>query len=197
MNDYVSFILAGFALVATPGPAILLLAATSANHGPRAGLRVMGGLLSSMSCIIVLTASGITALLFAVPGVATVAAVLAGAYMVYLAWRIGTAPVGNSSADSKHVPSFMSGFTINFVNPKAYAAIAALFSGWVLVPESPLVDALTKAAIALATMLTSDLAWIAAGGLLARVMRNPTAHRCMNLVFALLLLSSVALALLF
>lgn len=157
----------------------------------------MAGLLSSMSCIILLTATGISALMFAAPGAATAAAVVAGVYMLYLAWRIGSAPVGPTRPDGGHVPSFLSGFTINFVNPKAYAAIAALFSGWVLVPGSPLIDALTKAGIALAAMLISDLGWIAAGGLLARVMRNPTAHRGMNLVFALLLLSSVALALLF
>jgi len=61
------FFLAGLALVATPGPATLTIAATSAAFGPLQAVRVVIGLITSMTLIAALTAGGIAALVLSVP----------------------------------------------------------------------------------------------------------------------------------
>lgn len=185
------FFLAGFALVATPGPATLTLAGTSAAFGARQGLYVMAGLISSMMLIAALTAAGITALILSIPGAATVASFAAAAYLLYLAWRIATAPPIGVVAEHHRAPSFIDGFLLNFVNPKAYAAALALFGGFVLVEVDPFVDALLKAALMLLMLTTADLFWIGAGRALARTVNNPRTGRLVNLAFAGALVISV------
>jgi threonine/homoserine/homoserine lactone efflux protein len=184
-SDIIPFFLAGFALVGTPGPATLALAATSAAYGPRRGVELMAGLLTSMAAIGAITAGGITTLLLSLPGARPIGSVLAGAYLLYLAWRIATAPTLDEKVDLEQAPSFVSGFLLNFVNPKAYAATAALLGGFVLVTGDPMLDAI------------ADVAWILAGASLAGAFGDPRANRVVNITFATLLLASVAAALLF
>jgi threonine/homoserine/homoserine lactone efflux protein len=91
-------------------------------------------------------------------------------------------------------PSYRHGFLLNFVNPKAYAAAAGLFGGFVLIEYDPLLDALVKGLLMVLMLVLSDVAWIAAGRLLAGAFRDPRANRIINLLFALALLCAVALS---
>lgn len=194
LSSLVPFFLAGVALVATPGPATLTIAATSAAFGPRQGVRVAIGLITSMTFVAALTAGGIAALVLSVPGVAPVGSLLAAAYLLYLAYRIATAPVLRDDMDLSRAPSYRHGFLLNFVNPKAYAAAAGLFGGFVLVEHDPLLDALVKGVLMIIMLVLTDIAWIVAGRLLAGAFRDPRVNRIVNLLFALALLISVALA---
>ena len=187
----VPFLLAGFALVATPGPATLTLAGTSAAYGARQGLMVMAGLISSMMLIAALTAAGITALILSIAGAAFTASILAAMYLLYLAWRIATAPPIGLKPNASNAPSFVDGFLLNFVNPKAYAAAIALFGGFELVRGNPGLDAVVKAVLMLAMLSVADLCWIGAGRVLVRLVHNPRLGRLVNLAFAFALVVSV------
>ena len=79
-------------------------------------------------------------------------------------------------------------------NPKAYAAMATLFSGFVLVRASPVGDAMAKIAILFAIIVVVDWIWLLLGSLLTRVLRDPVLGRAINIAFAVLLVASVALA---
>lgn len=190
----IPFLLAGIALVATPGPATLTIAGTSAAYGVRQGFKVMAGLISSMMLIAALAAAGLTALILSVPGVAPVASVLAAGYLLWLAWRIATAPPMGEPANVDRAPSYVHGFLLNFVNPKAYAAAAALFGGFVLVESDPVLDAIVKAVLMLLLLVSADLFWIGTGRLLTRLAHSPRAGRAVNLGFAAALVASVAVA---
>ena len=133
----------------------------------------MCGLLSSMTLIIVLTSAGITAVIANSPMLRDAATLLAVAYMIWLAWRIATAPIIAGAASDQRAPGFMAGFGLNFINPKAYAAMAALFTGFQLNAEDPIHDAIAKGVLALTILAISDVAWIIAGGVLAPYMRQP------------------------
>ena len=104
--------------------------------------------------------------------------------------RIASAPPLADGA-SGGAPNFWGGMFLGVGNPKAYAAMAALSSGFVLAIDG-LTDAAVKAAVLLAVMILVDLAWLLAGSGLARVMRNPAWSRAINLVLAVALLASVA-----
>ena len=187
----VPFFLAGLVLVATPGPATLTLAGTSAAYGARQGFLVMAGLIGSMMLIAALAAGGITAIILSVPGVMPVGSVVAAAYLAYLAWRIATAPPIGQAATESRAPSFAHGFLLNFVNPKAYASALALFGGFVLVEGRPVMDAAVKGILLLGMLVVADLFWIAAGRTLARVVRDPRTGRWVNRAFAAALVLSV------
>jgi threonine/homoserine/homoserine lactone efflux protein len=189
------FILAGFALTGSPGPATLSIAATGAAFGAKRGLGYMAGTIVGVAAVMALVASGLIGLMLAVPGAAPVMAALAAAYMVYLAWRIASAPPLGEQARARP-PSIITGFGLALVNPKAYAAMAALFSGFVLLRDQPELDALVKGLMLVAMIIPVNLAWLLAGSALTRCFREPTLNRAINIAFAVLLLASVALALL-
>ncbi len=196
MEDLFGFVLAGFALAGSPGPATLSLAATGAAFGARRGLGYMAGIVIGMVVVMCIIATGVTGMMLAIPGATPVVASLAGAYIVYLAYRIATAPPLAENTDQHRQPSFVGGVFLSLVNPKGYAAMAALFSGFVLVGERLHLDAALKIVILLAIIIAVDVAWLFVGAALTRLFREPGINRAINVTFAVLLVASVAFALL-
>lgn len=194
MEALLGFVLAGLALAGSPGPATLSLAATGAAFGVRRGLAYMLGIGAGMLAVMGITATGLVGLLLALPGATPVVTALAAAYFVYLAFRIATAPPLADAAAQRRQPSFAAGLFLSLVNPKGYAAMAALFSGFVLVREHFALDAAAKMALLAAVIAAVNIAWLAAGAALTRCFRDPRTNRAVNVTFAVLLLVSVAAA---
>lgn len=197
MDALIGFVLASLALAGSPGPNTLSLAAAGAAFGARRGLGYLVGLVVGMIAVMTITASGLAGLLLAVPGAAPVVAGLALAYFAWLAFRIATAaPLAGDTGRSK-APTFPGGVFLSLVNPKAYAAMAALFSGFVLVDRALAFDALAKMAVMTIVIVIVNLAWLFTGSALTRFFRNPTTNRAINIGFAVALVLSVGAVLLF
>ena len=92
-------------------------------------------------------------------------------------------------------PSFPSGLLLALANPKTYLAIAAVFAGATLVPQSQPIDALAKIAVLSAMIVVIHFVWLMAGASLARVLRDPLYARLVNLVLAALLVVTTAIVL--
>ena len=197
MEGLLAFVLAALALAGSPGPATLSLAATGAAFGARRGLGYMAGIISGMVGVMAITATGVMGVLLAVPGATPVVAIMAAAYFVYLAFRIATAPPVTERTADERQPSFAGGVFLSLVNPKGYAAMAALFSGFVLIREGLALDAAAKMIVLLPMITAINAAWLFAGAALTRYFREPRSNRAINLTFAILLVASVAFALAF
>jgi threonine/homoserine/homoserine lactone efflux protein len=189
-----AFVIAAFALTGSPGPATLGLSAAAAAFGMRRCLALASGIIVGVLLVFAAAAAGLTGLILAQPLLGPLVKGASVLYMLWLAWSIATAPPLSDSG-SGVAPSFWGGLFLGVGNPKAYAAMAALSSGFALA-AGPIADALLKAGILLAVMIVVDLAWLLAGSALARTMRNPTWSRAINIVFAAALLASVAVSLL-
>jgi threonine/homoserine/homoserine lactone efflux protein len=196
VDGLLGFLLAGLALAGSPGPATLSLAAAGAAFGVRRALSYMAGLIIGLVAVMGITATGVIGLLLALPGAAPLVTVLAAGYFVYLAFRIATTPALAEGAAQRRPPSFAGGVFLSLVNPKGYAAMAALFSGFVLIRRSLAWDVAAKTSALIAIIIAVDVAWLFAGAALTRVFRAPRLNRAVNLAFALLLLASVAAVLL-
>lgn len=195
MEELFGFTAAGFALIGSPGPNTLSLAATGAAFGALGGLRYMAGILTGMILVMGFVSTGLGGVMLTVPGVTPVVAVVAAAYILWLAFRIATAPPLATTDDSDARPAFLAGLFLSLVNPKGYAAMAALYSGFELVKEDFLSDVVVKLVVVTATMLVVNVAWLLAGAALTQAFRHPTMNRAINLSFALLLVLSVVFAL--
>jgi threonine/homoserine/homoserine lactone efflux protein len=99
--------------------------------------------------------------------------------------------------DQRRQPSFAGGFFLSLVNPKGYAAAAALFSGFVLIRGRFELDAAAKLIVLVAVTTAVNTAWLFAGAALTQFLREPHANRAINAAFAVLLVASVAATLLF
>jgi threonine/homoserine/homoserine lactone efflux protein len=196
VEDLLGFVLAGFALAGSPGPATLSLAATGAAFGTRRGLGFMTGIVAGMVAVMGITATGVTGVLLALPGATPVVTTMSAAYFVYLAFRIATAPPLAERTEQRRRPSFAAGVFLSLVNPKGYVAMAALFSGFVLVREHLMLDVAAKLIVLAAIITAVNLAWLIAGAALTRFLRDPGTSRTVNVTFAVLLVASVAVALL-
>ena len=194
MENIPGFLLAGLALAGSPGPATLSLAAAGAAFGTRRVAGYLAGIVVGMVAVMAITASGVVGLLLAMPGVAPVVTVGAALYFVWLAWRIATAPPLDADKGDRQSPSFLGGFGLSLVNPKGYAAMAALFSGFVLLRGRVALDAGVKIALLTAVIVFVNVLWLLSGALLTRFFRDPRSNRIINITFAVLLLASVAIA---
>jgi threonine/homoserine/homoserine lactone efflux protein len=197
VEGLLAFVFAGFALAGSPGPNTLSLAAAGAAFGARRSVFYLVGLVVGMAGVMAITASGLTGLVLALPGATPVVVAISALYFVYLAFRIATAPplAENDAAHSE--PKFFGGMFLSLVNPKGYAAMAAMFSGFVLIPARHDLDIAVKIAVLTAIIVVVNIVWLIAGAALTRFFREPRTNRIINVTFALLLVASVAFALLF
>lgn len=192
--DLIPLWLAALPLMGSPGPATLSLAAVGAQHGFARGTGYLAGIIAGTTGVLAMIAFGVTGLLFAVPALATAISLAAAAYILYLAWRIATArPLGDPGDNPP--PAFAGGLFLALANPKAFAAIGAVYAAHTLAPGDLVRDSLLKGAALFLVIVAVNVTWLAAGAALSRLLRAPRTARAINLAFAGLLLLSVVLAL--
>jgi threonine/homoserine/homoserine lactone efflux protein len=193
MDGVIALLTAATALMGSPGPATLSSAAAGAAYRLRAVPYVIGISLGTMT-VIVLVAAGVTGLVTSIPGAAPVISVLAGGYILYLAYRIATAPPVGALDHQAMAPPLIGGYALAIANPKAYGAMGALFSGFPIVQDDPVAGGILKVVILSVFALAVNTTWMSVGAGLARAMQNPRTSRMLNVTFSLLLVASVVAA---
>ena len=124
-------------LLGSPGPAPLALAATSATFGVKKGIPFLIGILSGLAVAILGSVLGFAVLFSTYPNVKLVFQIAGALYIAYVAIKIATAPIIPTAHEkSSGVPTFLDGFILNLINPKAYAAFLAIFSQFSLLLEN-------------------------------------------------------------
>ena len=98
-------------------------------------------------------------------------------------------------------PSFPSAYFLAIANPKAYAALGAVYSGNTLITEgfgeqTLLMDSGAKLLVMVCVMITVNGSWLIFGSAFAAVLTDPRKSRIANICFAILLVGSVVLAVL-
>ena len=194
MNQLFGLVIAGVAMFGSPGPAVLSVAATGAAFGFRAGLPYAAGIVTGTLIVAAMVLSGIAGLVLIIPGVKPVIVIAAALYILYLAYRIATAPPLGTVTRSDHTPKFVNGLALALANPKAYAGIGAVFSPHTLVAADPLWDGIAKLSLLAIIIAIIDPIWLLAGSALARLFAEPKKSRWLNITFALALLVAMLIA---
>jgi threonine/homoserine/homoserine lactone efflux protein len=193
-NELLLLWLAAFPLMGSPGPATMSLAGLGTAFGFRSSLSYLVGIIAGTTVVLLMIASGITALVLAQPMLLTALTIFAGLYILYLAWKIATAPVGPLATHSKHAPAFVPGFSLAIANPKAFAAIGAVYTGHTLVAHDLAVDTVYKLVALTLVIVIVNTAWLTFGATFSRILKNPVAGRAANILFATMLVLSVGFA---
>ncbi len=182
MIDMISFTIAAFALLGSPGPAIAALLAVGKSDGWSGGLRFFSGLQLGLASAAALSAIGLFALVNSSDSVLTIMSVLATVYLVYLAFKIATSEVGDQGNPANAMSSVLAGVMLGLTNPKAYLAFASLFASFQLVERNLISDGLSKWMIVVLVMLIVDLIWLWIGVRLGRLRMSIRCERTMNLM---------------
>lgn len=191
-----SFIAAAFFLLITPGPGVLTVAGAGAAFGFRDGLPYMFGVVLGTVTVIAAVTTGLAAFLLSYPPLRTVLLVGSAGYLVYIAYRVATSETGIAITAATKPLGFWNGIALQVINPKAYAVMTTLFSGFAFYPESPAIEAAAKAAIFMSMSLPVHVLWLWAGAGVKRLALSPSAARTVNVGMAIAMLAVVALALL-
>jgi threonine/homoserine/homoserine lactone efflux protein len=120
---FLAFSLICLGMVLTPGPNMIYLVSRSLCQGPIAGLVSLGGVALGFVVYVLLTACGITVLLFAVPFAYDVLKFAGALYLAWLAWQ-ALRPGGRSPFQVRDLPAdsnrklLLMGFVTSLLNPK-------------------------------------------------------------------------------
>ncbi len=191
--------LLGLVLMATvvmgsPGPATISVTAVGAAFGLSGSLAYTSGIVLGTIAVLLVVAMGLLAMVASVPALTPVLAVASGAYILYLAFKIATAPPLAANPDQAARPRFLGGFLLAIANPKAYVAIAAVFAGASSVSGAGELGVGFNLAVLALMIVVIHAVWLLAGAAFARFLRQPVASRIINLVFAATLVLTTALA---
>ena len=180
-------------LLGSPGPAPLALTASSAIFGTTKTVPFLLGILAGLGFAIVGSAMGLSLLIESAPSVKASLQIIAALYIFYIALKIATAPIHSFETNSKIHPSFIDGLILNLSNPKAYAAIFALFTQFALPYQSNATSLVVTGLVCFVVATAVDTAWVLVGSVLRRPFAHPIYARPIRLLFAFLMLSAVAL----
>ena len=189
--------LIGFAFVSsiTPGPNNMMLMASGANFGLRRTLPHMLGVAIGFTVMIAAVGIGLMGLFDAFPPLFTILKVASAVYLVWLAWKIATAPppeAAKTASDARPM-TFAQAAAFQWVNPKAWTM--ALTAITVYAGTRDIVAVLGVAAVFGAINLPVVSIWAVMGQYLSRWLTDARRRRAFNWGMAALLVASLAVAL--
>lgn len=192
-RQLLALVLVSAVVMGSPGPATISVTAVGAAFGLRGSLQYVTGIILGTIAVLLVVATGVMAALASMPKLATLLAAASAAYILYLAFKIATAPP-LARAGEAALPTFLGGFLLAVTNPKAYVAIAAVFAGTPSKSSAGDLDARLRLAILALMIVAIHILWLLAGAAFARFLRKPLASRIINLTFAATLILTTVLA---
>jgi threonine/homoserine/homoserine lactone efflux protein len=133
--------------------------------------------------------------LFSIPYLRTILLFTSVAYLTYLAGKIAFSGSRIALIAPRTAPGFWNGFTLQFINPKAYAVNTALFTGFAFLPTSYTLEVAVKVAVLNAFWIPIHFLWLWVGVYLKRLSLPDGIQRLINITMAVTMLAVVALAL--
>jgi threonine/homoserine/homoserine lactone efflux protein len=175
----------------TPGPNNVIALSSGASFGFRATLPFLVGVACGFPVMLLAVAGGLGGILQTVPWVYPALKAAGAAYLLWLAWKIGSAQSLGLSSDTAAKPlTVWQASVFQWVNPKAWI----LAIGGLATYATPDRFWPTVAAFAVIFLLTSFLSlaiWAAFGVVVRRWLGTPTRVRTFNIVMAVLLVASL------
>lgn len=189
-----TFALAVFFLIITPGPGVLSTAGVGSAFGARPGARYVLGLFIGTNMVALAVVTGLAAVVLADPRIRTILFVASTAYLLYLALRIALAGSKLAFIEAREAPGVLNGIALQMINPKAYAVNTTLFSGFPIFANSLAAETLMKFVIMNAIWVPIHFLWLWLGITLRRLDLPQGLHRAINIAMSLSMLAVVGLA---
>lgn len=184
--------LIAFAFVgqATPGPNTLMLLASGVNFGLLRTLPHIFGIALGFGTLLLAVGLGLGEVLKASPKLHIALKIAAGAYLLYLAWKIGTATSIRSGDSAGEPLTVLQAAGFQWVNPKAwFVAIGAMAT--YTNPENYTATMLMVAACFMIVLWPCALLWAGVGTALRTALDEPKRLRIFNITMGVVLALSL------
>jgi threonine/homoserine/homoserine lactone efflux protein len=184
--------LLGFAIAGsvTPGPNVLMVAAAAAGHGVRGVVPHMLGITFGFTAMLLIVGLGLAGPLAANPTVHAVLKLVAAAWLLWLAWKIATAPPPGEGT-ARPPMGFVQAALFQWVNPKAWMLAGAAMAAYTQAGTALLPQVLLIAGIFGAVSMPCLLVWAGLGAGARHILREARAIRRFNIAMGVLLALSV------
>lgn len=175
----------------TPGPNNAMLMATGLNFGFRRGQPHLWGVALGFGAMVLAVGLGLGTAFEAFPAIYTGVKYAGAAYLLYLAWQIGTAGEIEESGEKRGRPiSFLEAAAFQWLNPKGWVMAVGAVSAYAAVARFP-ANMILIAGLFAGFGILSSATWLGFGTGLKRLLTSPRAVRAVNIVMALLLAASL------
>ncbi|RJN33218.1 LysE family translocator [Nesterenkonia natronophila] len=165
--------------------------AAGANYGLRRTVPCIAGVNVGFPVMLILVGVGLGGVLAQWPWALDVLRPIGALYLLWLAWRIATAPTDVNTRGQGRPPGFTQMALFQFVNPKAWTLVLAAVSTYTGFWNSFLLEVLVIAGLALVFSTPCTVIWALLGVGAGRIISSPTHMRAFNIVMALLLVASL------
>ncbi|TCK08555.1 LysE family translocator [Marinobacterium mangrovicola] len=194
-----SMITFAFVGAVTPGPVNLVATSTGARAGWNAAMPHVLGASLGYTLVVICAGAGMSLASQLLPTFADAMRYLGGLFLLYMAFKIATAPVDNEVTDSsanRAKSGLFSGALIQILNPKAW--IVSLSGISLYVTSQPELGYYLGLFIAVSFIccFAGVSCWALAGHLIGQRLSRPALRRRFNQLMALLLAVAVILMLL-
>lgn len=186
----------------TPGPNNIICTAIGARHGWRQAVPYSLGVGVGFPVLLGSVGIGLGTVIRLYPSIQTAAQWIGVAFLVYLAYRLATAPLADPADPNPHqsqvkksVPGFWYAVFFQWANPKAVSFCFSLISLYTR-PDALWIDLSLLMLISVFISVSSTLTWAVTGNVISKFLHTPKHHRLFNGCMATLLLLSALIILL-
>lgn len=167
----------------TPGPNNVMLTASGANFGYRGAMPHILGINLGVALQTAVMCLGLGGLFAAYPAAHAVLSVAGALYLLFLAWKLGAASVGEAGRLPRPV-SFAQGLMFQAINPKSWVKAITLAAVFMPAGMDPAWAALLVAGVGLVIGFPCSSMWALFGVAIRQLLTDPRKHRVFNVLMA-------------
>jgi threonine/homoserine/homoserine lactone efflux protein len=185
-----AFLLFAVVMLFTPGPNNIMLMTSGLNFGFARTLPHMLGVSLGFGLMVFLVGIGLGAIFKIFPVLYTVLKYAGAAYLLYLAWAIGTSSKVEEGKKKSRPMTFIEGAAFQWINAKGWIIALGGVTTYATLTSFPL-NVIQLSALFALLGTASSATWAAFGSGLRRFLKDPRHVRAFNIVMALLLVASL------
>lgn len=191
-NYSMGLLLFAVSMVATPGPANMILLNAGSQFGFKKAIPFVFGIILSKQLIIWPIGFGILTFFELFPNFVNFIKFLSCTYIIWLAWKLSNFKI-NDNKELEKPPSFFHGLPVHPTNPKAWAMVSVGFSNYTNPNESLLISTLILATIFIIIQFIFHNLWCFFGVQLKKIFQNTKYEIWLMRFLSLLMLGSLVL----
>ncbi|MDF8355034.1 LysE family translocator [Ensifer adhaerens] len=189
-DTLLALFLFAFTTSITPGPNNMMLFASGVNFGFVRTIPHMLGIGAGFFLLLIAVGFGLGALLHSVPIVYTALKFAGGAYLIWIAWKIGTSRSLSEGKASAQPMTFIGAAAFQWVNPKAWVMAVSAMATYTS-SESYLFSVLVVGVVFALVNVPSVSTWAGFGSALRQWLSEPSRLKWFNITMAVLLVISL------
>jgi threonine/homoserine/homoserine lactone efflux protein len=190
LETFLALVLFAFTTSITPGPNNMMLFASGVNFGFRRTIPHMLGIGIGFLSLLIGVGLGLGALMQSVPLVYTLLKFAGGAYLIWIAWKIGTSRSLSDGKVGAKPMTFLGAAAFQWVNPKAWVMAVTAMATYTNPAYYISTVLLVGTAFALVN-LPSVSTWAGFGSALRDWLSVPVRLKWFNITMAVLLVISL------